>query len=659
MRTSNRTLFGLALALTATAATAAQPVNLRQDPSVLRQLQAGNGNVADAAIAAALGLSAEESLQATRTVTDILGGTSTRYRQQFRGVPLWGEEIIVSRDEAGRVTNLNGRVVRDLARELNQTQPALTDAEVLALMRDRTLAERGQNAARFSNERIELVIYLDGSTPKLSYSVSFFADSEAGGQPTRPTFVVDATSGEVLFSFEGLTNQQQPDCSNDCVLIDEIDISGSRRKWSYFSFTVPDSVGGGDLLEISISGGSGDADLYTRLNQRPTSGSFDCRPYLGGNEEACWSAAVAGEEWHVGIYPYRNFSGVTLKARVKSLSPAPGSGPGGNEKTGIYSYGSYIDGTSSPDYAALATGTAVADSDACWMANPVVRTIDLNHGTSETLPYSGYDSGPDCLNTRKPINGAYSPLNDAHYFGGVVFDMYEQYLGTAPLTFQLALRVHYSSSYQNAFWDGSSMTFGDGGSTFYPLVGLDVVSHEVSHGFTEQNSNLVYSGESGGINEAFSDMAGEAAEYFMRGSNDFLVGAEIYKASGSALRYMCNPPADGRSIDNVADFYSGLDVHYSSGIYNKAFCELANEHGLRGRRPVRRRRGLRARFRAGRRRFRLRGRRHQQSDRAGRADGAGRAEQPHGDGCLVEPDRSRMARQLEQRGRIRDPSLVQ
>ena len=287
MRTSNRTLFGLALALTATAATAAQPVNLRQDPSVLRQLQAGNGNVADAAIAAALGLSAEESLQATRTVTDILGGTSTRYRQQFRGVPLWGEEIIVSRDEAGRVTNLNGRVVRDLARELNQTQPALTDAEVLALMRDRTLAERGQNAARFSNERIELVIYLDGSTPKLSYSVSFFADSEAGGQPTRPTFVVDATSGEVLFSFEGLTNQQQPDCSNDCVLIDEIDISGSRRKWSYFSFTVPDSVGGGDLLEISISGGSGDADLYTRLNQRPTSGSFDCRPYLGGNEEAC------------------------------------------------------------------------------------------------------------------------------------------------------------------------------------------------------------------------------------------------------------------------------------------------------------------------------------------------------------------------------------
>ncbi len=58
------------------------------------------------------------------------------------------------------------------------------------------------------------------------------------------------------------------------------------------------------------------------------------------------------------------------------------------------------------------------------------------------------------------------------------------------------------------------MTFGDGASYFYPLVSLDVSAHEVSHGFIEQNSNLIYSGQSGGINEAFSDMAGEAAEFY-------------------------------------------------------------------------------------------------------------------------------------------------
>jgi pseudolysin/vibriolysin len=144
------------------------------------------------------------------------------------------------------------------------------------------------------------------------------------------------------------------------------------------------------------------------------------------------------------------------------------------------------------------------------------------------------------------------------------------------------MNVHYSSNYENAFWNGSSMNFGDGASTFYPLVSLDVTSHEISHGYTEQNSGLEYSGQSGGMNEAYSDIAGEAAEFYDRGAADFLVGADIVKTSagiGDALRYMCNPPQDGGSIDNAADYYNGLDVHYSSGVYNKAFCLLAKTSG--------------------------------------------------------------------------------
>ncbi|MEZ9417725.1 M4 family metallopeptidase, partial [Vibrio sp. 10N.286.49.E1] len=111
-------------------------------------------------------------------------------------------------------------------------------------------------------------------------------------------------------------------------------------------------------------------------------------------------------------------------------------------------------------------------------------------------------------------NGAFSPLNDAHYFGNIVFDMYKNWFDTAPLSFKLMMRVHYGNNYENAFWDGKAMTFGDGESFFYPLVSLDVSAHEVSHGFTEQNSGLVYANQSGGMNEAFSDMAGEAAEYY-------------------------------------------------------------------------------------------------------------------------------------------------
>jgi vibriolysin len=240
-----------------------------------------------------------------------------------------------------------------------------------------------------------------------------------------------------------------------------------------------------------------------------------------------------------------------------------GTGPGGNQKTGQYEYGTnfgFLDVTQS--------GTT------CTMNNANVKTVNLNGGTSGSTAFS-YTCP---RNTVKTINGAYSPLNDAHFFGSVIYNMYQAYIGKAPLTFQLTMRVHYSTNYQNAFWDGSAMTFGDGGTTFYPLVSLDVASHEVSHGFTSQNSNLTYSGQSGGINEAYSDIAGEAAEYFMRGTNDFLVGADIFKATG-ALRYMANPPQDGNSIDNAANFTSGMDVHYSSGVYNKAFYLLATKPG--------------------------------------------------------------------------------
>src|SRR3546814_9389708 len=73
-------------------------------------------------------------------------------------------------------------------------------------------------------------------------------------------------------------------------------------------------------------------------------------------------------------------------------------------------------------------------------------------------------------------------------------------------------------------------------------------------------------------------MGGEATEHYWKGSNDFLVGSEIFKGSGS-LRYMANPPQDGGSIDNAADYTSGMDVHYSSGVYNKAFYLLATTAG--------------------------------------------------------------------------------
>jgi Zn-dependent metalloprotease len=261
-------------------------------------------------------------------------------------------------------------------------------------------------------------------------------------------------------------------------------------------------------------------------------------------------------------------SGKVLMQRENFQTALIGTGPGGNEKIGQYEYGT--------DFGFL---DVAQNGSTCTMETDKVKTIDVNHTTQQTGPAFSYTCP---RHTGDSINGGYSPLNDAHYFGHVVFDMYSDYMNAAPLTVKLSLAVHYGTNYENAGWNSatSTMIFGDGKTTFYPLVSLDVLGHEVSHGYTTQNSNLNYdSGQSGGMNESFSDMAGEASEYFMNGSNDFLVGAQIFKANG-ALRYMCDPTQDGISIDNAADMpRRGMDNHYSSGVTNKAFCNLAKTPG--------------------------------------------------------------------------------
>ncbi|SGY87282.1 M4 family metallopeptidase [Moritella viscosa] len=246
-----------------------------------------------------------------------------------------------------------------------------------------------------------------------------------------------------------------------------------------------------------------------------------------------------------------------------NLQHATATGPGGNAKVGQYEYGTH--------YTAL---DVTQNGNDCLLENKNVRTVDLQHGTTNNDTFAFTCS----RNEYKEINGAYSPLNDAHGFGNAVFDMYRDWYGLAPLTFQLVMKVHYNNNYANAFWDGSSMTFGDGDNNIYPLVSLDIVAHEVSHGFTDQNSDLIYNGQSGGINESFSDMAGETAELFVRGSNDWLIGADITK-NGGAFRFFEDPTLDGKSIGHAENYYENIDVHHSSGVFNRAFYILSNTPG--------------------------------------------------------------------------------
>ncbi|WP_184041745.1 M4 family metallopeptidase, partial [Chitinivorax tropicus] len=274
-----------------------------------------------------------------------------------------------------------------------------------------------------------------------------------------------------------------------------------------------------------------------------------------------------------GIAPKRPFfmidamSGRVLK-KWDGLAHREATGPGGNTKTGMYEFGK--------------GRKALQVDDQCRFETENVVTVDLRNTTSNSnTPFQLSNCGATGTprNEYRSVNGAFSPLNDAHFSGGVVFDMYREWLQRRPIQQKLTLRVHYGNNYQNAFWDGRAMSFGDGGSRMFPLVSLGVVAHEVSHGFTQQNSNLVYSGQSGGMNEAFSDMASQAAEFYAVGKASFLIGHDIIKQQGRAMRYMNDPEQDGGSIGHASKYFDGIDVHHSSGVYNKAFYLLANKAG--------------------------------------------------------------------------------
>ncbi|MFE6283608.1 M4 family metallopeptidase [Streptomyces sp. NPDC057877] len=148
-------------------------------------------------------------------------------------------------------------------------------------------------------------------------------------------------------------------------------------------------------------------------------------------------------------------------------------------------------------------------------------------------------------------------------------------------------RVHYGNRYNNAFWDDSCfcMTYGDGdGELLGPLVSLDVAGHEMSHGVTSKTAALTYSGESGGLNEATSDVFGALVEFHARNPadpGDWLIGEKIVRAGfgRSALRYMDRPSRDGESVDCWSPAVAALDVHYSSGVGNHFAYLLAEGSG--------------------------------------------------------------------------------
>ncbi|AGZ45689.1 M4 family metallopeptidase [Actinoplanes friuliensis] len=218
---------------------------------------------------------------------------------------------------------------------------------------------------------------------------------------------------------------------------------------------------------------------------------------------------------------------------------------------------------------------------------------DASHGNGTTCDMNNRTSGTCTLFTDADntwgtgaTSNRQSAAVDAHYGAAKTYDYYNTTFGRKGIFNNgtgVPSRVHYGSAYVNAFWDGSSMTYGDGSGNARPLVSLDVAGHEMSHGVTERTANLTYSGESGGLNEATSDIFGTMVEFYAANSSDagdYLIGEKInINGNGAPLRYMYNPTLDGKGIGCWSTSTKNVDVHYSSGVGNHFFFNLAEGTG--------------------------------------------------------------------------------
>lgn len=271
-----------------------------------------------------------------------------------------------------------------------------------------------------------------------------------------------------------------------------------------------------------------------------------------------------------------------------------GGGIGGNEKTGNIAFDDSTTNLFSLDMQSARNASGLTctlqTTDIVITKNfrqtPISAPCNPIPNQHNNLPWLSQDNN----GTRwlaDGVNGGFSPSLDALYAAMVVKKLYQDWYQLPPLTtdgiqpMKMVMRVHYGRGFENAFWDGKKMNFGDGRNTFYPLTSLEVTAHEISHGFTQQHSNIDTSNsQMAGLHESFSDMAAMAAQYYLTKTNTWEMGRDILKVKGDqSMRYLDDPTKDGMSIDNMKNYSESLDPHLVCGVTNKAFYLLATTPG--------------------------------------------------------------------------------
>lgn len=310
-------------------------------------------------------------------------------------------------------------------------------------------------------------------------------------------------------------------------------------------------------------------------------------------------------------------SGELLKQWDDLTRERVGQGLGGNVFILPYREGVYQFGSSQPDLPSLGTFEVRIDKGTCYLETPEVKVVNVakTNMDKSSFPllslFEFFNPPPTfsypCSKKSKFINKndgdtapahySFSSVNDTMYFASVTLDMYKHFYGLAhPIGTDLPLRAYtHIKDFDNAYAVPNiklkgvtvihqQIIIGDG-ETKLTAPAQGTIAHELSHNVTRLHSNLVYSKQSGGINEAFSDMASIAMfdylsidyPWYWDGEN-WSVGAEA-TIGAEPIRYMDEPAKDGVSIDHARSYNDTLDVHHSSGVFNKAFYLLSHQKG--------------------------------------------------------------------------------
>jgi Zn-dependent metalloprotease len=221
-----------------------------------------------------------------------------------------------------------------------------------------------------------------------------------------------------------------------------------------------------------------------------------------------------------------------------------------------------------------------------------IQTYNMKRGTNYSTATDFTDADNNWTAAEWNNTNKDNAALDAHWGAQMTYDYFMQkhnrnsYNGSGAI---IKSYVHYSSNYDNAFWDGQRMTYGDGSGTYFDaLTSLDVAAHEIGHAVCENTANLVYQRESGALNEGFSDIWGACVEYFAAPEKSrWLIGEDIEKRSGhAALRSMSNPNSEGQPDTYGGTYWQNPNcgtptqsndycgVHTNSGVLNYWFYLL-------------------------------------------------------------------------------------